>query len=1250
MMSYKKIVLSLFLALLLLPSLQAAQTCTTSQIAAVDFDGISGNSDNNVVAAGENGEVYIFDGTSWTVNPVIIPGNPGEDLEDVSVINDKSSVVVGKNGTVLLQDNDTWSTLPPPNGEDLKAVWAYSTTDFYVFGKKGTVYHYNGAWSDLSGAAGTGNNDDFEDAWGNGTFLYGLTKAGELFQLTLGGNWTTINTCATAANQELKSLWGDAAGNLYLAGKGGDVFYYELSSGNCTQLSTSASEDLEGIYGSAATGEIYAVGKNGTVFYGTATGTTTTLTETTVGNEDLKAVWLSSAGNAFYAAKNGFTSTCTYTATPPAAACSTTTIASNEDLNGVSGSSDSNVVAAGDAGEVYIYDGTNWSTNPITIPNNPNEDLEDVSVINDTSSVVVGKNGTVLLQDSGTWSTLTTPNGEDLKAVWAYSTTDFYVFGKKGTVYHYNGAWSDLSGAAGTGNNDDFEDAWGNGTFLYGLTKAGELFQLTLGGNWTTINTCATAANQELKSLWGDAAGNLYLAGKGGDVFYYELSSGNCTQLSTSASEDLEGIYGSAATGEIYAVGKNGTVFYGTATGTTTTLTETTVGTEDFKAVWVSTAGVPYYAGKGGTLTICSPPTTLHHIEFIHDTSALTCNPEQVTVKACANADCSTLSTSATTVGLLPTGWVGGDSKTFTGSSNYNLQHTIAETVTLSVGSISPTASNTLVCKQSDGTVIDPCTMTFNDSGFIFDVTTQTSCVTSSNITISAVRKNPTTEQCIPFFNGKTAALKLWTAYSNPNTGTKQAILNYSGTDYPLNTAAPGTDISMNFDANGQATFTLNYPDAGELDLNATYAGSVATSDAGLSMSGNKKYVTKPAKLYVYSDDTNAACASNDGTCTAFKPAGNQASSQFNLKIRAACANNSVTPNFALDNIIITHTNTSPAVAQGNIAVTSFNMAAADNGEHTITTQSVSEVGAFTFSATSPSYLSVTGPVGTSTYIGRFYPHHFDTTVAQSCGTFSYSGQNLSVTATAQNNWLATPTATQNYTGSFAFNTTLSNAGDTSNFTQNIIPAADFNNGTANKADVIYTFPTKETVPLTITLRANDADTGTSIGVTEGSTQIRSGRTRVENSYGSELVDMAVTAQVEFYNTNGFEINTADTCSSVDVILTDIGTDPITLGTGAGQTCLWDDAGDSVGGTDFTCTAVAGKPQFSEPASNGNFNINLKAPGADITGDIDVTLTSPSWLKYDWDGDGTDDNDPTGTASFGLYRGDDRVIYWREVF
>ena len=147
---------------------------------------------------------------------------------------------------------------------------------------------------------------------------------------------------------------------------------------------------------------------------------------------------------------------------------------------------------------------------------------------------------------------------------------------------------------------------------------------------------------------------------------------------------------------------------------------------------------------------------------------------------------------------------------------------------------------------------------------------------------------------------------------------------------------------------------------------------------------------------------------------------------------------------------------------------------------------------------------------------------------------------------------------------------------------------------------------------------------------------------------------MAVPAQVEYYTSNGFAINTSDTCSTVTATLTDIGTDTITIGDGstAGQTCIWDDDAES-GAANCTFASLLPGPivsQFEEPPVAGIFNLFLKTPGQNFTGDISVSLTSPAWLQYDWDGDGNHDNDPTGIATFGLYRGDDRIIYWREVF
>ena len=51
----------------------------------------------------------------------------------------------------------------------------------------------------------------------------------------------------------------------------------------------------------------------------------------------------------------------------------------------------------------------------------------------------------------------------------------------------------------------------------------------------------------------------------------------------------------------------------------------------------------------------------------------------------------------------------------------------------------------------------------------------------------------------------------------------------------------------------------------------------------------------------------------------------------------------------------------------------------------------------------------------------------------------------------------------------------------------------------------------------------------------------------------------------------------------------------------------------------------------------------------DPGGTVDITLETPDWLKFDWDDDlGTVDTNPTATATFGIYRGRDRIISWEE--
>jgi hypothetical protein len=343
------------------------------------------------------------------------------------------------------------------------------------------------------------------------------------------------------------------------------------------------------------------------------------------------------------------------------------------------------------------------------------------------------------------------------------------------------------------------------------------------------------------------------------------------------------------------------------------------------------------------TITAC---TLVHHHRITHDGTALTCQPESVLIEACTDATCSSLVGTDVTVTLTPTGWLGGDTQVITlGSELLQLRQSSAAPVTLGILASTPSPANPYECLDTSN-ASNSCTLTFYDSGFVYNIPTQTSCAASANITVAAVRKDITTQQCIPAFANRNETINFWSTYVSPASGGSQLTLNNGSTDYPLNTAAPGTAVPLNFNSNSEANITLTYADAGQLSLNSNFTGTGA--ETGLTMTGATTFAAIPAKLYTYTNDLNADCTTADLSCSRFRQAGQN----FNLNIRAACANNTVTPNFQHNGITISHTLVAPlGGSPGSIGNPAFDMQPGDIGEHSITDQSVSEVGVFTYTA-----------------------------------------------------------------------------------------------------------------------------------------------------------------------------------------------------------------------------------------------------------------------------------------------------------
>ena len=678
-------------------------------------------------------------------------------------------------------------------------------------------------------------------------------------------------------------------------------------------------------------------------------------------------------------------------------------------------------------------------------------------------------------------------------------------------------------------------------------------------------------------------------------------------------------------------------------------------------------------------MTLTHPCTAggLDHLLIQHDGSALTCQPENVTVLACATADCSTLFTNPVDVTLSPPGWVGGDSQTIlNGTTTFQLRRTTPGIVTLDAQATNPVATGATVCANS-GAGDTSCTLEFFDSGFVFDVTTpQTSCQASPQVLVRAVRKDITTQQCVPAFSNRSGVPVAFShAWVNPSSGTISPVVNSAGTDYTL----PAT-VPLDFDVNGEAPITVRYNDAGDIAVTATFTGTGA--EAGLVMTGSDSFVTIPDHFYVFAPDPASACASNDVACSLFR----KASQNFDLTVRAACADNSVTPNFQLNGIVLTHDNTAPNIAEGSIAVTSANITAA--GEVTVS-QSVSEVGVFTFTATPPvvsnpasPYFGLTLNGGSSAYIGRFSPDHFSISgsaltnrrdIAGCSDGFTYMDENFGIdfTLTALNGGNV---VTQNYSGAFALldpsvmtNFNFGATDGSSNLTARLGAATSgaFNNGSALVAGQFQlarqAVPDGPFDPLSVGALPTDSD-GVTLLATDldlslagsppathqalGNTAIRFGRLFAENAYGSEFLPLAMPVQAQYFSdiNNGFVLNGGDNCTTLAV-------SDLTLfnNVESGQTDgdIQITAGNTTTATLTDGNGIVAGSQFG----NGDAGLRFSAPNVAGYTDVDVSAAGLPFLMFDWDNDGNHDNNPpTVRATFGTWRGDDRIIYKQECF
>ncbi|MDT8990216.1 LamG-like jellyroll fold domain-containing protein [Curvibacter sp. APW13] len=672
---------------------------------------------------------------------------------------------------------------------------------------------------------------------------------------------------------------------------------------------------------------------------------------------------------------------------------------------------------------------------------------------------------------------------------------------------------------------------------------------------------------------------------------------------------------------------------------------------------------------------------TFDHIQIEHDGAASTCTPESVTLKACLNAACTSLYSGAVTVRLTPSGWTSGDTFTFSGgTTTRTLSQSSAGTVVLGVGSVSPTPDASASCYNSS-TNTNSCSLTYTSASCAFDAV--------------EVGANPKTNLYTKLA-GTAFSVDIVAVNGTSVDTTSSAALTVDLVDTTSSACPTGTGLTST------QSVTLA---SGRKSASFTYAGAAKNvrvrmqQGSGTPACSTDNFAIRPTAFTVSSSNANADSTGANGTAAPKIKAG----AAFTLTADTGTVGYGGTP--TLDT---TKASAHSGAEQTGTLAGSFTAAAASasgNGASG-TAFTYSEVGYFrlaadgvvdsTFTAVdsaasdciagSSSNTLSGGKYGCnigstqSSYFGRFIPDHFITSVTAGCGAFTYAGQPLGLTVTAQN---AANATTQNYSGStWAKSVTVSDSGSGPTaiacvsgssctgapvWTNATLLASTFSKGVATpaaSASPAYAYQNTAVgatssyamaAPYTLGVRALDTDAVTSSGFSEGSTVIRSGRVRMRNAYGSERLSTGLSVPVafEYYDapavaTAGWRTGT-DTCTTV-----------------ASSQFAFVYPVDTKNG--LAACRTAGGSVGAKPTPN----LGLVQPVGNVTGWVDVTLNLGSaaagstcttsnaatgysasaatagvpWLQYPWGG--AANTNPSARATFGVYKSP--LIYRRENY
>ncbi|NMP31937.1 LamG domain-containing protein [Thalassotalea sp. M1531] len=692
-----------------------------------------------------------------------------------------------------------------------------------------------------------------------------------------------------------------------------------------------------------------------------------------------------------------------------------------------------------------------------------------------------------------------------------------------------------------------------------------------------------------------------------------------------------------------------------------------------------------------------------------HDGNGITCLPEPVTIRACLDASCTTVDTSINTqISLLVNGGASQTVDIVNGIANPIPSVNYTDTVNNAILS----SGADFVCRNTSiigslGQTDADCGVNFANAGFVFNTINNQVAGEDFNqaVTVQAVQADEN-GACSALFNN-TTTVGFAMQYQAPTTATVNEY-TIGGTSISKVVGQPAAgdfvDIDVPFNASGIGTLPTNiYYDAGQITLHA-YKVIPATPDLdAVTLTGNSNnFWVQPDRFEITSTLAGAL-----GTY----PAGEDFSYQITaVNEQGATTTNYRDTHGNVQASIVRVAPTSSDATNGTFTFAdSLGIRVVDasetfidrgfdfgsNGVAEITTAEYSEVGVISLDVQDNNYgLAGLLVEATAVNLGRFIPKYFEQSVPEdgnisgTCGPWAYSGQlmdvggngaisygtepRLSIIARNAHNAITRnyrdfgvgdnfaplvqgdivitpPTEDLNQDG--ALGTKMLLTSDISHAVDALEPKQIGGNDVGG--EFIYSFNSTDHFVYTRDLNAVftpfnaefDIEV-TSITDSDGvvattledvnirsNVEIRFGRLVLANSYGPETSDLPQPFTTE-YLTNAvsktFIANVDDSCTAIS---DDAGDWDITNG----------DTSNGLFASDISLQGGAGV------MTSGEFNgVELRSDDSE-QGSVGVEYTTPPWLQYDWNNDGVYDDNASAIATFGRFRGNDRIIYWKEV-